>query len=90
MKKYKCRYINDNNVCTVSGDYCTNCTKQYAYKYSYTAYYDPFKQVTSIAIVNERGRKYISADITGQLSEIAIKAYADDLTRILIDKGVLK
>lgn len=84
----KCRYFKCG-ICTTNGEICNDCkkqTKSIQYKYSY----NPFNGATTISIVNEKGHKYISAEIYGQLSDIAIKSYAIDLCKILIDKGVIK
>lgn len=84
-----CRYINCNAICTLTGDYCTNCeNEKKLYKYTYS--YNPYNNSTRISIVNNRGHKYITCEIYGQLTPAAIKSYAIDLCKILLDKGVIK
>ena len=83
-----CRYIKCG-ICTINGEICNKCEKQtrtITYKYSY----NPFNGATTISIVNERGHKYISVEIYGQLPPVTIKAYAIDLCKMLMDKGVIK
>lgn len=83
-----CRYIKCG-ICTLSGNICNSCEKQTrTIKYTYS--YNPFNGSTRITIVNERGHKYMSSEIYGQLTPVAIKSYAIDMCKMLMDKGVLK
>ena len=82
-----CRYIKCG-ICTATGELCNNCQKQTrSIKYTYS--YNPFSGTTRISIVNAQGHKYITAEIFGQLTEIAIKSYAIDMCKMLMEKGVL-
>lgn len=90
MIDYNCRYIGCNAICTLTGDYCTNCTKSNTMKYKYKSTIDPFKNTTEISILNNRGHKYMTVEIYGQLTETAIRSYAIDMLQILSKKGVIK
>ena len=83
-----CRYIKCG-VCLKSGLLCNDCNdRPRTIKYTYS--FNPFAGTTRISIVNERGHNYMTAEIYGQLSPIAIKSYAIDMCKMLIDKGVIE
>lgn len=84
----KCRYLTCGCICTLTETPCNNCEKSTAINYKYS--YNPFTDVTRISIQDRKGQSMISAEITGQLQPIAVKSYAVDLAKILIDKGVIK
>lgn len=88
----KCRYITSGscaltgNICTYP--YCKHCNEpKRAIKYTYS--YNPFTDVTRISIIDNRGNKFLTVEIYGQLPPVTIKGYAIDMCKILIDKGVL-
>ena len=59
-------------------------------KYKYKSTIDPFKNTTEISILNNRGHKYMTVEIYGQLTESAVRSYAIDMLQILSKKGVIK
>lgn len=88
----KCRYIT-NGTCALTGNictypYCKNCNEpKRSIKYTYS--YNPFNDITRISIIDNRGNKFLTIEIHGQLPPVTIKSYAIDMCKILIDKGVL-
>ena len=83
----KCRYKDAEGVCSVENKLCDGCKKRPSHS-EYTWFYDVFRGVTVVKILH-RGVCYMSAEIYGQLEPCAARAYAQDMARILIEKGVL-
>lgn len=84
----KCRYIDVEGVCTIKNALCNDCkTKESVFV---RANFHPFKNVTTIAIENKKGKCFMSCEIYGQLTTAAIKEYATDMIKILYEKRVLK
>ena len=54
------------------------------------ALYNPFKNITTIMLSDKKGNKYLSEDIYGQLTTQEIKQHIEDMTKFLIEKGVIK
>lgn len=87
MLNKRCRYIDCEGICTLENKLCNSCGKSHSIKYEYK--YNPFKSITTISII-DKGNTLISAEIYGLLNEVAVRAYAIDLCRILVKKGVIK
>lgn len=88
MIDIKCRY-RERGICQLNGNICNKCATKDPVLYRYESKYDPLNNVTRLSILDNRGRKYITTEIYGQLTEIATKSYADELATMLINKGVL-
>lgn len=52
--------------------------------------YNPFKNITTITISDNKGNKYLSEEIHGQLTTQEIKQHIEDMGKFLIEKGVIK
>lgn len=87
MINEKCRYIDGEGVCCLQNKLCDGC-KPPAKKLEYTFGYNVFKGVTTIKLLQE-GRCLVSCEIYGQLEPVACRAYAHDMARLMIEKGVL-
>lgn len=86
MIDYNCRYCSPEGECITQNKLCNGCyTRPHA---SYNSQYDFTRGTTTIKILHE-GRCYMSAEIYGQLTAAAVAAYARDMTKMLIEKGVL-
>ena len=55
-----------------------------------TAIFNPFKNITTITISDKKGNKYLSEDIFGQLTTQEIKHQIEDMTKFLIERGIIK
>ena len=86
---YNCRYCSPDGECLVENTMCNSCNKNKD-NVHIRALYNPFKNITTITLHNNRGSNYMSCEIYGQLDTCAIKATANDMTKILIEKGVIK
>ena len=88
----KCRYI-ISGTCALTGNictypYCKNCNEpKRSIKYTYS--YNPINDITRISIIDNRGNNLLTIEIYGQLPAVAIKSYAIDMCKILLDKGVI-
>lgn len=87
MLNKQCRYIDCDGICTLANRLCDNCGK--SRKIKYESVYNPFKDTTTISII-DRGKKLVSAELYGQLSQSVAHEYAIDLCRLLVKKGVIK
>ena len=83
-----CRYLDDEGMCIPENKICDNCKPRINYG-EYTYHYDVFKGVTVVKLL-VKGRVYMSCEIYGQLSAAACRSYAQEMAKILIDKGVIK
>ena len=88
IDEIKCRY-HEKGICQIHGKLCDKCATKAPVLYRYESVYDPHKNVTRLSILDNRGRKYITTEIYGQLTDIAIKSYANELAIMLMNKGVL-
>lgn len=88
IDEIKCRY-RARDICELSGKLCDKCATKDPVTYRYESVYDPFKNITRLSILDNRGRTYITSEIYGQLTPIAIESYANELAIMLINKGVL-
>ncbi len=86
---YNCRYCDPEGVCQMENKLCDSCsdTKNKVY---IRALYDPFKNITTITLHNNKGSNYMSAEVYGQIPSCVIKETANDMTKILVKKGVIK
>lgn len=82
-----CRYIDPEGVCTIENRLCDNCHKDP--EVTYTAHYNVFEDKTTIKL-SYRGKVMISCCVYSQINEGLIKAYALDMAKILVKKGVIK
>lgn len=87
MIRKQCRYIDVEGMCTVENKVCNSCKR--SSKVRYEVSYNPLKNITTISIKDKKGAALISSDIYGQLTEVLAVEYAKDLTKILLDKGVI-
>lgn len=84
----KCRYIDVEGVCIITNALCNDCEEKESV--FVRAHFHPFKNVTTIAIENKKGDRFMSCEIYGQLTTAAIKEYAIDMMKISYEKRVLK
>lgn len=82
-----CRYIDPEGVCTIENKICNNCKKDP--EVTYKAHYNVFEDKTIIKL-SYKGKVMISCSIYSQINEGLIKAYALDMAKILVKKGVIK
>lgn len=88
IDEIKCRY-REKGICLIDDKLCDKCATKDPVLYRYESTYDPHNNVTRLSILDNRGRKYITTEIYGQLTEIAVKSYANELAVMLMNKGVL-
>lgn len=88
IDEIKCRY-RERGICQIHGKLCDKCATKDPVLYRYESVYDPIRDITRLSILDNRGRKYITSEIYGQLTEIATKSYANELAIMLMNKGVL-
>ena len=82
-----CRYIDQEGVCTSENKLCDNCGKDPTV--AYQAHYNVFEDKTTIKL-SYKGKVMISCSVYSQINEGLIKAYALDMAKILVKKGVIK
>lgn len=82
-----CRYLDNEGMCIPENKVCDSCKQSRQYT-EYTYHYDVFKGVTVVKLL-VKGRVYMSCEIYGQLPAAVCRSYAQDMARILIEKGVL-
>lgn len=87
---YNCRYCDPEGVCQMENRLCDSCNENKKDKVYIKALYDPFKNMTTITLHNNKGSNYMSAEVYGQIPSCVIKETANDMTKILIKKGVIK
>lgn len=88
MVNYNCRYIDPEGGCCLENRMCDGC-KPPTNKLEYSYHYDVFKGVTTVKLL-EHGRCLVSCEIYGQLEPVACRAYAHDMARLMIEKGVIQ
>ena len=87
MLNKHCRYIDCEGICTVENKLCDTCGATRRIKYEYS--YNPFVGTTFITVL-DRGNKLMTIEVIGMLNTAAVQAYATDMCRILVKKGVIK
>lgn len=87
---YNCRYCSIDGICQSENRLCDGCSETHKNKIYIRALYDPFKNITTITLHNNKGSNYMSAEVYGQIPSCVIKETANDMTKILVKKGVIK
>lgn len=87
MLNKRCRYIDCEGICTLENKLCDSCGATRRIKYEYK--YNPFTGTTQITVL-DKGNRLMSIEVIGLLNDVAVKAYATDMCRILVKKGVIK